>query len=232
MSFAFRGHKAVLKGRVGLDAVPGAELGDMARVARRVNGRFEVRVPVALVREVALAVARQQAAAAKQPQAQPQDLAVVAQSMTDAIIGKLLGSGYARLQDDVLVSTIAFRGGVLRVNGKKVELPKPAKAPVPQGAATFMQARRITDSCTLPDYPAQVVEKDARLELKLHYVVDQEGKLRDLQLAQASDQPGYDAAVLAAFADCRFIPALRDGKPVEHVVTDHVLTREPGSVRP
>jgi TonB family protein len=233
MSFAYHGHKAMLKGRVGLDGVREADLADMAKVAKRVQARVEIKVPLALVREVALTVARQQlaaAAAAGKAQAQPQDLAKVAQSVTDAVVGKLLGNGYARLQNDMLVSTIEFRDGVLRVNGKKIDLPKPAKAPAP-GAANYMQSRRITDSCTLPDYPAQVVEKDAELALTLQYVVDPEGKLRDLQLAQPSGFTDFDGALLRAFNECRFIPALKDGKPVEQTVTQ-TFRREPGSTRP
>lgn len=232
MSFAYHGHKAMLKGRVGLDGVREADLANMANVAKRVKARFEIKVPLALVREVALAVARQQlAAAAGKAEAKPQDLAKVAQSVTDAVVGKLLGNGYARLENDVLVSTIEFRDGVLRVNGKKIDLPKPARAPAPGAAASYMQSRRITDSCTLPDYPAQVVEKDAQLALTLHYVVDQDGKLRDLQLAQPSGFSDFDRALLRAFSECRFIPALKDGKPVEQTVTQ-TFRREPGSARP
>lgn len=231
MSLAFHGHKAMLKGRVGLDAVKDADLADMSKVAKRINGRFEIRVPVALVREVALAVARKQAAAANKPQAQPQDLAAAAQSITDVIIGKALGNGFARLENDVLVSTIEFRGGVLRVNGKKIDLPKPARAPVPAAAANYMQSRRVTDSCTLPDYPAEVVEKDAALAVTLEYVVDPEGQLRAVHLAQPSGFSAFDGALLQAFKACRFIPALKDGKPVEQTVTQ-TFRREPGSVRP
>ncbi|MGX4641676.1 DUF945 family protein [Massilia sp. SYSU DXS3249] len=229
MSLAFHGHKALLSGRVGIDGSAAAGSADMALLAKRVNARFDIKVPVALMREIALAVARQQAA--KAPQAQAQDPVKVAQGIGDAIIGKLLANGYARLENDVLLSTVEFRNGVLRVNGKKIDLPKPAKGPAPAAAANFMQARRITDSCTLPDYPREVVEQNAALELTLQFVVDPAGQLRDLQLAQGSGHAEYDAAVLAAFGGCRFIPALKDGKPVEHALT-HTVSREPGSVRP
>lgn len=234
MSVAFHGHKALLRGRVGLDQVREADMADMKRVGKLVDARFEIKVPVALVREVALVMAQQQAAAANKTQAQPQDAATLAQSITDAMVGKVLGNGYARLKDDVLVSTITVRAGVLRINGKKVDLPTPPEKTPPQTpakAALFMQARRITDSCTLPDYPAEVVAQDGALALTLEFVVDPKGELQDLTLAQASTRPDYDSAVLAAFADCRFIPALSDGKPVKHAMT-YTVTREPGSVRP
>ncbi|MFC5458456.1 DUF945 family protein [Massilia niabensis] len=233
MSFAFHGHKAMLSGRVGIDGTAGANTGDMAALSKRINARFEIKVLVALVREVALAAARQQASRADNAQAKAVLAApeASAQNVSDAIIGKLLGNGYARLENDMLVSTIEFRGGVLRVNGKKIDLPAPGKGPAPAKAANFMQARRISDSCTLPEYPQDVVEKDAALTLTLQFVVNPAGQLRDLKLAEASSHPEYDTAVLAAFAGCRFIPALRDGKPVEHTLT-HTLSREPGSARP
>jgi len=233
MSIRFHGHQAMLRGRIGLDPVPGNKVADLPGIVKYINARFTVRVPLALVREVALAMVRKQAAAANM--ALPQDTAALAASAADAIVGKLVGTGYARLEDDALVSTIAFRGGVLRVNGKKVDLPKPAggpvPAPAPAGAANFMQARRIGDSCTLPDYPEEVVTNDRALALTLQYVVDPEGKLRGLQLAQPSGFPDYDGELVRAFEGCRFIPALQDGKPVAQTMT-YTLSREPGSVRP
>lgn len=232
-SLRFHGHQAMMRGRIGLDPVPANKVGDLPGLVKYINARLSIQVPVALVREVALVMARQQAAAASkaQPQAQPQDAAALAQSIADAMIGKLLGNGYARLENDVLVSTIEFRGGVLRVNGKKIDLPPPGQPSAPAKLTTFMQARRVTDSCTLPDYPAHIVAQDASLALTLQFVVDPEGRLQELNLAEASGNPDYDSAVLAAFGACRFIPALQNGKPVQHAMT-HTLKREPGSVRP
>jgi len=231
MSMGFHGYKALLRGRVGLEKISDAGLADPKRLVKNINARFEIRVPVAMVREVALVMARQQAAAANKTQAQPQDAAALAQSITDAMVGKLLGNGYARLENDVLVSIITFRDGQLRVNGKKVDLPAPPKEPAPAQAANFMQARRIDGSCTLPDYPADVVAQDAALALTLQFMVEPDGQMHDLKLANASERPEYDNAVMTEFARCRFIPALKDGKPVKHAMT-HTLRREPGSVRP
>ena len=224
---------AMLRGSVVAAGVTEADLKDMARFVKRIDARFELRVPVSLLREVATSIAQQQAKAAQGSAAL--DVAKTAQDMTDAMVGKVLGNGYARLENGVLVAPIQFRGGVLRVNGKLIELPKkPAPQQGKQPPArlhTFMQARRINDSCTLPDYPAPVIERDAPLELSLRYTVDTNGVLRDVQVAQASAEPGYDAAVLQAFGSCRFIPALQDGKPVEHTDT-FTLARAPGSTRP
>lgn len=241
ISASYHGQKAVLRGSVGMAGVTEADLKDFAGLAKRVDARFELRVPVALLREVATAIAQQQAQAqAAQGGAAP-DVAKTAQDMTDAIVGKVLGNGYAKLENDVLVAPLSFRGGVLRVNGKVVDLPKPPqqpkqpKQPQPVAAAAapehFMQARRVSDSCTLPDYPAAVVEGDKPLTASLQFSVEADGGLRGLRLAQSSGYPDYDAALLQAFGTCRFIPALRAGKPVAHADT-FTLAREPGSARP
>ena len=231
MSIGYHGHRALVKGRVSMG--PGADRADFETLSRRIDARFTVKVPLALVREVAMTVVRQQMAAAAraQPQAQPQDSAALAASATDAIVGKLLANGYARLEDDALVSRIEFSKGILRVNGKQVELPKPPKAPVPANVTAFMQSRRIAESCTLPDYPAEVVAQDSKLALTLHYIVNPDGKLGEVTGVQTSGFPDYDRAVVAAFEGCRFIPALQNGKPVEHR-TSFTLSREAGSVRP
>jgi|GEM_PF-7117517 len=232
LSFAYHGQKALLRGRLGLNGVQDADLKDLRRLVKRIDARFELRVPVGLVREIATTVAEQQAQAQAAKGGAP---GPSAENLTDALVGKVLGNGYARLENDVLVSTIEIRGDKLHVNGKLIDLPKaPAQQQEQRGPAglhTFMQARRIGDSCTLPDYPAAVVAGDAPLELTLQFTVDPNGDLRDLRVARASAYPEYDGALLQAFGGCRFVPALRDGKPVEHN-DSFILKREPGSARP
>jgi len=243
ISASYRGQKAALSGSVGMAGVTEADLKDFARFVKRIDARFELRVPVALLREVATTLAQQQAKAMTAQGGAAPDIAKTAQDMTDAMVGKVIGNGFARLENGMLVAPITVRGGVLRVNGKVVELPKkPApqqneqqneqqRRQPPASLHTFMQARRIGDSCTLPDYPAAVLERDAPLTLTLQFTVDAGGGLRDTRLAQASGYPEYDSALLNAFNGCRFVPALRDGKPVEHSDSFR-LVREPGSVRP
>ena len=48
------------------------------------------------------------------------------------LVGPLLQKNWLRLEHDVLVSTIEFKGGKLWVNGNSVELPQLAPAPVPE----------------------------------------------------------------------------------------------------
>lgn len=226
VSFGFHGYRASMQGRVGLGNLTDADFADLSRLSKRVNARFKVQVPLAMVRELALSIARHEAA--KKPGQDPEK---VAKDVTDVLLGKLLSNGFARLENEVLVSTIEVRDDILRINGKKIDLPKPSKGPAPNTAANYMQARRIVDSCTLPDYPREIVEKDAGFVLVLKYTVDADGTLRGLQSIKPSEYPDYDAAVLEAFQACRFQPALQDGKPVVQTAID-TLMREPGSVRP
>ncbi|MDB5908851.1 MAG: hypothetical protein JWP34_2965 [Massilia sp.] len=238
ISARYLGNTASLKGRVGLEGATEADLDALPALVKKIAARFEIKVPVALVRDISTTIARKQASAQSKGPANPQTVAQIAQGMSDIVLGKLLGNGYARIENDVLLSNIEFRGGVLRINGKEVALPAAGPAapqpPASVGAAvrsTLLQARRIEGRCTLPDYPEEVVRLDQPLSLTLRFMVNADGSLRDLAMAAPSQSPAYDQAVLAAAARCVFIPALRDGKPVAVPMTWQVM-RAPGSTRP
>lgn len=238
LSARYLGNTARLKGRVGLEGATEADLDALPALVKKIAARFEIKVPVALVRDISTAIARKQASAQSKGPANPQLVAQVAQSMADIVLGKLLGNGYARIENDVLLSNIEFRGGVLRINGKEVALPAAGPAapqpPASVGAAarsTLLQARRIEARCTLPEYPEEVVRLDQPLRLTLRFMVNADGSLHDLAMAAPSQSPAYDQAVLAAAARCVYIPALRDGKPVAVPMTWQVV-RASGSARP
>lgn len=239
ISASYRGHTAVLHGRVGLNGVEEADLRTPMLMLKRIDARFEVALPVALVRAVGLSVAKRQAAARGQVNATEQELQAVAQSISDVIVGKLLGGGYARLEDDVLRATIEIRNGSVRLNGKPIDLPKPKQptpgpvpgVPTPPGQGVSMPPRRIDGSCTLPDYPETVVARDAPLALTLRVMVDANGQPGMIKVVAPSDFPDYDRAVQAAVATCRYVPALKDNALVPQGVTLS-LVREPGSKRP
>lgn len=229
ISAGYQGSRASIKGRISVEGATGAGLDTMAAVLRKIVARFEVKVPLALVRAVSARVAQKQLET-QHPgtPADPQAAAQMGQTVADVMVGKLINGGYARIDNDALVSTIEWRDGSLRANGKEIALPKPPQQAV---RTPLLQARRIADSCKLPDYPDDVVRQDAPLQLTLRFVVGADGHLRKLALAQASQWPAYDQAVLAAAAECAYIPALRNGQPVEVPMTWPVV-REPGSVRP
>lgn len=238
LSAQYHGNSVSLKGRVSVQGATEADLDSMATLVKKIVAHFDIKVPVAVLRDVSTAVATRQARAPANGQAAAQPVAQIAQSMTDMMVGKALNNGYARLEKDVLLSSIDFRGGILRINGKELALPAvtapavaPAAASSTRASPAFLQARRIDDRCTLPDYPPEVVRLDQPLRLAMRFTVGADGILRDVALAAPSQWPAYDQAVLAAAARCIYLPALRDGQPSAVPMTWQVV-REPGSTRP
>jgi TonB family protein len=244
LSARYHGNTASLKGSVSAQGATEADLDSMAALGKRIVAHFDVKVPVALLRDISTAVATRQANAQAKAQgsaqANPQSVAQMAQSMTDIMVGKAINNGYARIENDVLVSSIDLRGGVLRINGKQIALPTattsaaPAGRPAPSLAAAgpaLLRARRIDERCSLPDYPQEAVRLDAPLRLAMRFTVGADGTLRDVALTTPSQYPAWDKSVLAAAARCVYIPALRNGLPVAVPMTWQVV-RTPGSTHP
>jgi uncharacterized protein YdgA (DUF945 family) len=222
ISARYRGNKASIRGRIGMAGAVEADLDDLKTLAKKIVASFEIRVPVAMVRDIAGVVAAKQAA---RQGSTPNGAgnAQVGQTMTDIVVGKLVGGGYARIENDVLVSNLAFRDGELTANGKKVELPKPAAGGAPPAPVTSqrsslpanaLKARRIDDSCRLPDFPAEVVDQDKPLRAGFSYRVDGAGKVENVRVTAASGYPAWDRTMVEVLGQCRYIPALQDGKPI------------------
>jgi uncharacterized protein YdgA (DUF945 family) len=222
ISARFHGIKASIRGRVGLAGTVESDLDDVTKLVKKIAARFEIRVPVALVREVADVVAARQA----QQQGSTPDAtstAQMGQTMADVVVGKLVGGGFARIENDVLVSNLEFRNGKLTANGKEVTLPSPTPSPdgrqpasaerstLPPGA---LQARRIEDSCRLPDFPDAVVAEDKPLHAGFAWLVDEQGKVENVHVTTPSGYPGWDQSMTEVLGRCRYIPALQDGKPI------------------
>lgn len=243
----YHGQKVSLRGRVELAGLVPADLGDLKGLTKKIAARFEVRIPVALVREIAGSVAAKQAAQMAVQKGQPVDeqgIEQMRQSVGDIAIGKIVSEGYAAIEGEVLVSRLEYRDGRLTANGKEVALPKPSgpttvTVNVPDAVgrarltlrANALQARLIEDSCRLPDYPEEAVRQDLALRAVFSYRVDAEGRVRDANIAQASSFPDWDQAALAALNGCRYIPALQDGKPVALEMA-WTVKRQAGTTRP
>lgn len=128
ISASFRGHKADIRGRVSLAPMKDADFDNAVTFVNKLVARIEVKVPLALVNEVAGVVTRKQAEAKGQPMADGA-VAQTSQGITDALVGKAVTSGYGRVENDMLVTVIEFKNGKLTLNNKEVQMP--AKAPVP-----------------------------------------------------------------------------------------------------
>jgi TonB family protein len=240
ISARYHGEKMALKGRVTLEGGTPADLDTPGALLKKIVARFEIRVPIALVREIAGKVVAQQTAQQGKP-ADPDTLARLRQSATDVIVGKLTGGGFARVENEVLVSNLEWRAGALRANGKPVALGMPPGmlgAAGPQAAAApgtsalpMLQARRIETSCTLPDYPAEVVRLDQPLRFGAQVIVGADGKVKRVVAGKPSAYPDYDRAVLAALAQCSYIPALRGGTAIPAAMPFQI-ERAPGAKHP
>lgn len=223
VSASYHGSKVMLKGRVALQGATREDLDDPKRLANKVVARLDVRVPLALVREIAATVAARQAAAQAAQRgaaSDPKAVAEMGKNMGDIMIGKLAGDGLARIEDDALVSTLEWKDGKLTANGKPVPLPKPASNAAPRlaggpGSGNFLQARLVDGSCTLPGFPDEVTRADRPLRQRIEFNIGADGRVKDTRVTQPSGFPEYDRAMLAALAQCVYIPALRDGKPIE-----------------
>jgi TonB family protein len=234
-SASYHGQKAAVKGRVSFPGATAADLNDAKLLMKKLVARLEVRVPIALVREIAGTVVARQAAQ-QGGATDPQSIAQLRESATDVVIGKLVGGGFARVENDVLVSTIEWRSGVLTANGKPVPLPAPqpgSKAPVAMapGPGTVLQARLVEGSCTLPAYPDEVIAGDRPLKVRVDMTVGVDGRVKRAAIGQPSGFAGYDSALQEAVQQCTYIPALRDGKPIEVSVSRQIV-RAPGARQP
>ena len=237
LSLRYKGRAATLKGHIGF-AGAAEDIDSLPALLKKIVARLELRVPVALLQDAARAVARKQV-----PAGQPvneQAIEQVAQGMTDVVLGRVLGGGYARLEDGVLVALIEIKDGTLRVNGKEILLPGvPPQAPAPPGApprmpgpsAAYLAARRLDGSCTLPPYPDEVLRQNLPLAMSARFIVGADGRVRELVLAKASAWPEFDRAALAAIGTCRYAPALRNGQPSDSPMRWNVV-RDPAQEAP
>jgi uncharacterized protein YdgA (DUF945 family) len=236
ISARYRGNKASIRGRIGLAGAVESDLDNLKTLVKKVVASFEIRVPVAMVRDIAGVVAakqsKQQGAAANGMGA-----AQMGQTMTDVVVGKLVGGGYARIENDVLVSKVEFRDGELTANGKKVELPKPPAGgapPAPPQRSSLppnaLQARRIEDSCRLPDFPDEVIGPDKALTAGFAWRVDETGKVENARVTATSGYPAWDQSMVEVLGQCRYIPALQGGKAIGLNI-DWSVTRLKGGPR-
>lgn len=228
LSAAYKGNTASVKGRITVEGATEADLGALPALLKKVVARFSIRVPAALLRDIATVVADKQASAQAKGPANPQTVAQMSQSVYDIMIGKMVGNGYARIEKDVLLSEIEIRGGVLRINGKEVALPK---MPADQPKHSVLQARRIESRCVMPDYPEELVRGDMTWTMSIRYIVKADGTVGNLELVKPSPSPAYDQALLAAMEHCVYIPMLVDGKPVDFPMTREI-TAAPNAKRP
>jgi TonB family protein len=231
ISFSYRGNKASLRGQMHLENVTPADLDQPAAMGKKVVAHFDVQVPLAMLRAFSDAMVRKQLAKT-QPGADAATIEKAGLQGYETALRQAVASGYAKVEGDMLVTSVDIRDGNVLINGKPFEMPKRA-APVAavDSAAGVMRARRIAEKCTLPDFPPDVVAQDSALSMMLRLTVNADGSVSNVALAGSSGFPDYDKAVLAAATRCTYIPALKNGKPVA-LPTTWQIVRTPGTARP
>lgn len=77
--------------------------------------------------------------------------------------------------------------------------------------------RPIADfnTCAKPVYPKADLREEHQGTVTLRFLVSAEGKVVESQVAKSSGYAGLDEAARTAIATCHFMPALKDGEPVE-----------------
>jgi uncharacterized protein YdgA (DUF945 family) len=137
LSLGFLANRASIKGKVSMGKTTDADFSNFDAFGKKLIVRLNVRVPVAMVTDVSKAFLAQDAASKHQTMSD-EALAQGAQSVTDMVVGKLLTSNMAKLENGVILSLIEFKTGKLYFNGKEVPLPTSSnanKAPVARPAA-------------------------------------------------------------------------------------------------
>jgi uncharacterized protein YdgA (DUF945 family) len=126
ISAAYRGNVASIKGRIGFQKVVEADFKDIAVLLKKLVARFDVRVPVALIKDVSRAVA----AKTVNPSAPDADKQIAggADAMSSMVVDKAISSGIAVIEKNELRSAIEIRNGKLIVNGKEVDVGTLMKA--------------------------------------------------------------------------------------------------------
>jgi len=69
-------------------------------------------------------------------------------------------------------------------------------------------------SCSKPMYPAADIAAGHEGTVTVNFRVDASGVVAESAIARSSGHPGLDEAARSALHRCRFVPALRDGRPV------------------
>jgi hypothetical protein len=142
ISAAYHGNVASLKGRVSFQKVVEADFSNFNALMKKIAAHFEVRVPVALVRDVARVFAGKSVDPSLPDAAKQIDAG--ADAVVSMVVGKTVSGGFGVVVQDELRTVIDIKDGKVTINGKPIEVPagvlnslkakpapQPAQAPVP-----------------------------------------------------------------------------------------------------
>jgi uncharacterized protein YdgA (DUF945 family) len=145
ISAAYRGNVASLKGRIDFLKMTDKESAAPDGFMKKILLHVDVRVPLAMLSDVSHAVAAR-SVKADAPDAQKQ-IDSSAKGFVDLAVGKLVGGGYAKLEEGELRSAIDLKSGKLTFNGKALET---APRRVPAGTKPVQQPAPVTAPKPVP----------------------------------------------------------------------------------
>lgn len=199
LSGSYNGQKVVIKGSVALPNASDADFESGTAFVKKMAGRLEIAVPLPLLREIAAAMARND----KSREQAKVTVEQMSAQIYEMMLGKALANNYARLDKNMLRTTIELKGGLLAINGNVT--------PIEPLLALF-EDKKLPPADTEP--PVAISMRDRGVEAAQLFALngDGEGQLdmcertavglgveKDLQQAiswctKAFDQEQYSAA--------------------------------------
>lgn len=154
ISGSYHGHTVSIKGGARFEKMSDADFDTPAALLGKLIAHGELRVPLALIEDVARALTpRLMPVGDQTPSAA--DIDAASKNIAAVIVGKAVGGGYARMEKKELRTTMDFKGGKLMVNGKEVALPDAPKSFDPDAAPEVVAAPELPPAASAPAPSAQ-----------------------------------------------------------------------------
>lgn len=118
LSASYNGQKVAIKGHLSMPNATEADFESGSAAFKKLAGQLEIAVPLPLLREAADAMARSD----KTRDAAKVTVEQLSAQIYEMMLGKALANNYARLEKNMLRTTIELKGGLLAVNGTNVPL--------------------------------------------------------------------------------------------------------------
>lgn len=157
LSAGYHGQKVAIKGRLSMPGATDADFESGSAAFKKLAGQLEIAVPLALLREVADAMARSD----KSKDAAKMSIEKQSAQIYEMMLGKALANHYARLDKDMLRTTIELKGGLLAVNGNNVPL---------EPLLALFEDKKLPPADTEP--PVAIHMRDRGLEASLLFAMN------------------------------------------------------------
>jgi hypothetical protein len=112
ISGIFEGAKFQIKGRVAMPGLTEADLDSSAKTLAKLDAQLDISLPLPILHAIARGIVHVTNEKAGKEQLREQDA-------YDVMLGKLLGSGYARMEKEKLVAHLEIKHGMLRITDSK-----------------------------------------------------------------------------------------------------------------